>query len=84
MGIGFDTAICLGCGHVGRRPGPPAISCCPERDTVTLHQVERMRWALRTISRFQLCEQTEKLMDLPSIARSALDFRRLGSTEGGE
>lgn len=72
MGIGFDTEICLGCGHVGPRPAEPALSCCPEREPVTLAQVEKMMWALRTIARFENCEQTEKLMGLPSVAREGL------------
>ena len=41
--IGFDTPICLGCGHVGPPPEPPYLSCCPERETVTLTEVEQMK-----------------------------------------
>lgn len=51
MGIKLDEEICLGCGHVGPPPEPPALSCCPERDTITLEDVERWQKALRKIAR---------------------------------
>ena len=32
-----DTLICLGCGHIGEAPtGDKVISCCPEREPVTI------------------------------------------------
>ena len=39
MFVNFDDPICTGCGYVGEKPGPPAMSCCPERDTFTLAEI---------------------------------------------
>ncbi len=35
----WDTLICTGCLHVGDKPPPPALSCCPERKPVKLAQL---------------------------------------------
>lgn len=35
----LDLLICLGCGHAGDPPPPPALSCCPERQAVTVGDI---------------------------------------------
>lgn len=35
----WETLICTGCGCVGDKPAPPALSCCPERQPVTLYNL---------------------------------------------
>ena len=41
-----NTLVCVNCLHVGSKPEAPALSCCPERETVTIRDlVARMRGA---------------------------------------
>jgi hypothetical protein len=36
----MTEVICTGCGHLGAPPTPPALSCCPEREPVSLYSRE--------------------------------------------
>lgn len=38
--------ICTGCGHIGPKPPPPALSCCPERKPILIAAAPDMFEAL--------------------------------------
>lgn len=64
LSLGFDTEICLGCGRVGPKPPPPAISCCPEREPITLTQVAT---ALATVRKLKVV--TERIEEMAAGGR---------------